>query len=214
MITRDQFLSFAKGWHQLNVGRAYLDEIFFASYSAVHYFQHLLERQTLYILTGDKPLLGAFQSSSDSYSLRETKHLGYLLQYILDIHFIKGGNDVSADAMSRGIKLFCWTGVRNTNILWRNRFCRPTIAAASSRQLHISEIVKNTGSGHGCRSCVWHQHGTCTSFCTRDVTENIVLLHLLICRALVLTHQYGLWQTDMCGPYADIRQWAKPYVSC
>ena len=72
-------------------------------YSAVLYFRHLLEGWTSYILTDHKPLLGAFQSGSDTYSPRETRHLDYLLQFTSDIRFIKGCENVPADAMPRAI---------------------------------------------------------------------------------------------------------------
>lgn len=77
-----------------------------AAYSAVRYFRHLLGGRTFYLLTDHKPLLGAFQSNSDKYSPRETRHLDYLLQFTSDIRFVKGTDNIPADTMSRGINAF------------------------------------------------------------------------------------------------------------
>ena len=48
-------------------------------------------------------MLGVFLYGSDRYSPRETKHLDYVLQFTSNIRFIKGCENVPADAMSRGI---------------------------------------------------------------------------------------------------------------
>lgn len=77
-----------------------------AAYSAVHYFRHLWEGQTFYLLTDHKPLLGTFQSNSHRYSPRETRHLDYLLQFTSDIHSPRGINNILANTMSRSINTF------------------------------------------------------------------------------------------------------------
>ncbi len=93
-----------------------------AAYSAIRYFQHLLEERTFYM-----PLSG-----SDRYLPHETRHLDYLLQFTSDIRFIKGCENVPTDAMSRGIHALLldlcvdlWRNKRRTSNY--NSFCKTTL---------------------------------------------------------------------------------------
>ncbi|CAH8655811.1 unnamed protein product [Dicrocoelium dendriticum] len=70
-------------------------------YLAVKHFCHLLEGHRFILLTNHKPLVYAFCSASDRYSLRETRHLDYLSQFCVDVRYIDGPNNTVADALSR-----------------------------------------------------------------------------------------------------------------
>ncbi|KAJ8031654.1 hypothetical protein HOLleu_24913 [Holothuria leucospilota] len=72
-----------------------------AVYLAIKHFRHILEGQEFYILTDHKPLTHAFLAKPDRYSPREIRHLDFISQYSTDIRYIKGSDNVVADALSR-----------------------------------------------------------------------------------------------------------------
>lgn len=61
----------------------------------------MLEGQSFVIYTDHKPLTFAFKKLNANSSPRQQRHLEYISQYTTDIRFIKGQDNVVADAMSR-----------------------------------------------------------------------------------------------------------------
>ena len=143
-----------------------------AAYLVVRNFRNLLEGRNFYILTYHKPLLGAFQSGSDRYSPHETRHLDDLIQFTSDIRFIKGCENVPADAMSRRINALL------LNLLLT--ICGGTKegpATASAGQHYITKVVKDICAEDGPWDRVRCQHRTITPLCARNFTEDIVFPH-------------------------------------
>ena len=144
------------------------------AYSAVCHFWHLLEVWTFYILTDHKPLLGAFQSSLDKYSLHETRHLDHLLQFTSDISFIKSNENVLADSMSHEINALLLDSYGILMICGGEK-------DQQSQQLLQDNItslkLSKTCVKYGLGGCVWYQHWTFMSLCARNFTEGIVFPH-------------------------------------
>ena len=76
------------------------DRELLAMYSAVKHFQHYIEGKEFCIYTDHKPLTTVLNSKAKR-SPRQERHLDYIAQFTSDIRYIKGSNNVVADALSR-----------------------------------------------------------------------------------------------------------------
>ncbi|BHF76143.1 hypothetical protein SprV_0501924100 [Sparganum proliferum] len=72
-----------------------------AIYLAIRHFRHLLEGRDFSVHTGHKPLTYALKAKPDRYSPREVRHLDYISQFTADICYVRGSDNVVADALSR-----------------------------------------------------------------------------------------------------------------
>eukprot|EP00795_Rhopilema_esculentum_P017889 gene17889-biopygen2080 len=70
-------------------------------YLAIKHFRYFLEGRAFHVMTDHKPLLHALSSSSDRYSPREICHLDFISQFTSDIRYVKGHQNVVADALPR-----------------------------------------------------------------------------------------------------------------
>ena len=77
------------------------DRELLAMYLAVKHFQHFIEGREFYIRTDHKPLTYAIATPSERHSPRQIRHLDLISQFTTDIHFVKGKDNVVADALSR-----------------------------------------------------------------------------------------------------------------
>ncbi|GBO39378.1 Uncharacterized protein K02A2.6 [Araneus ventricosus] len=67
----------------------------------VKHFKHYLEGRTFTIYTDHKPLIFAFHQKLDKAASRQARQLNYISQFSTDIKYIKGGNNIVADTLSR-----------------------------------------------------------------------------------------------------------------
>nr|VZI12561.1 unnamed protein product [Spirometra erinaceieuropaei] len=72
-----------------------------AVYLAIRHFRHLLEGRDFSVHTDHKPLTYALKAKPDRYSPREVRHLDYISQFTADIRYVRGSDNVVADALSR-----------------------------------------------------------------------------------------------------------------
>ncbi|BHF83230.1 hypothetical protein SprV_0802637200 [Sparganum proliferum] len=72
-----------------------------AIYLAIRHFRHLLEGRDFSAHTDHKPLTYALKAKPDRYSPREVRHLDYISQFTADIRYVRGSDNVVADALSR-----------------------------------------------------------------------------------------------------------------
>ncbi|BHF58389.1 hypothetical protein SprV_0100134100 [Sparganum proliferum] len=72
-----------------------------AIYLAVRHFRHLLEGREFSVHTDHKPLTCALKAKPDRYSPRKVRHLDYISQFTADIRYVRGSDNVVADALSR-----------------------------------------------------------------------------------------------------------------
>ncbi|BHF67513.1 hypothetical protein SprV_0301054000 [Sparganum proliferum] len=72
-----------------------------AIYLAIRHFRHLLEGRDFSVHTDHKPLTYALKAKPDRYSPREVRHLDYISQFTADIRYVRGSDNVVADALSR-----------------------------------------------------------------------------------------------------------------
>ncbi len=72
-----------------------------AIYLAIRHFRHLLEGRDFQVHTDHKPLTFALKAKPDRYSPREVRHLDYISQFTSDIRYVRGSDNVVADALSR-----------------------------------------------------------------------------------------------------------------
>nr|VZI19045.1 unnamed protein product [Spirometra erinaceieuropaei] len=68
---------------------------------AVLHQQNLLEGRDFSVHTNHKPLTYALKAKPDLYSPREVRHLDYISQFTVDIRYVRGSDNVVADALSR-----------------------------------------------------------------------------------------------------------------
>nr|VZI22700.1 unnamed protein product [Spirometra erinaceieuropaei] len=72
-----------------------------AIYMAIRHFRHLLEGRDFSVHTDHKPLTYALKAKPDRYPPREVRHLDYISQFTADIRYVRGRDNVVADALSR-----------------------------------------------------------------------------------------------------------------
>ncbi|BHF76553.1 hypothetical protein SprV_0501965100 [Sparganum proliferum] len=72
-----------------------------AIYLTIRHFRHLLEGRDFSVHTDHKPLTYALKAKPDRYSPREVRHLDYISQFTADIRYVRGSDNVVADALSR-----------------------------------------------------------------------------------------------------------------
>ncbi|BHF73832.1 hypothetical protein SprV_0401691600 [Sparganum proliferum] len=72
-----------------------------AIYLTIRHFRHLLEGSDFSVHTDHKPLTYALKAKSDRYSPREVHHLDYISQFTADIRYVRGSDNVVADAFTR-----------------------------------------------------------------------------------------------------------------
>ncbi|UYV84182.1 hypothetical protein LAZ67_X001460, partial [Cordylochernes scorpioides] len=77
------------------------DRELLAIYLSIKFFKHLLEAREFTILTDHKPLIYAFKQKNEKASPRQLRHLQYISQFTTDIKYIKGTDNIVADALSR-----------------------------------------------------------------------------------------------------------------
>nr|VZH96034.1 unnamed protein product [Spirometra erinaceieuropaei] len=68
---------------------------------AIRHFRHLLEGRDFSVHTDHKPLTYALKAKPDGYSPRKVRHLDYISQFTADIRYVRGSDNVVADALSR-----------------------------------------------------------------------------------------------------------------
>lgn len=77
------------------------DRELLAAYLAVLHFKHEIEGRNVMLLTDHKPLSSAFVSQTKAKSDRQQRHLSLLSEYINDVSYIKGKENIVADCLSR-----------------------------------------------------------------------------------------------------------------
>ncbi|GFV34264.1 retrovirus-related Pol polyprotein from transposon 17.6 [Trichonephila clavipes] len=77
------------------------DRELLAAYSATTYFRHMIEGHVLIFYTDHKPLTFAFNQKLDEASSRQLRHLDFISQFITDIRYVPGIDNVPTDAFSR-----------------------------------------------------------------------------------------------------------------
>nr|VZH94975.1 unnamed protein product [Spirometra erinaceieuropaei] len=94
----------------LPVAYVYIDDILVTSSSAEEHASHLRlifdrfqqhEGRDFSVHTDHKPLTYALKAKPDRYSPREVRHLDYISQFTADIRYVRGSDNVVADALSR-----------------------------------------------------------------------------------------------------------------
>jgi len=77
------------------------DRELLAVYLAIKHFRHFVEGRTFHICTDHKPLTYAFHARTDHHSPRQIRQLDFICQFTSDIRYVKGSENVAADALSR-----------------------------------------------------------------------------------------------------------------
>ncbi|BHF67662.1 hypothetical protein SprV_0301069000 [Sparganum proliferum] len=72
-----------------------------AIYLAIRHLRHLLEGRDFSVHTDHKPLAYDLKAKLDRYSPREVRHPDYISQFTADIRYVRGSDNVVADALSR-----------------------------------------------------------------------------------------------------------------
>nr|VZI40227.1 unnamed protein product [Spirometra erinaceieuropaei] len=70
-------------------------------YLAIRHFRHLLECRDFSVHTDHKTLNYVLKAKPDRYSPREVRHLDYISQFTADVRYVRGSDNVVADALSR-----------------------------------------------------------------------------------------------------------------
>ena len=71
---------------------------------AIKSFRYSVEDQRFHVLTDHKPLTTIFNNNKSTYTLRQLRHIEYVLQFTTDIQYVKGCEKAPADTLSRNIR--------------------------------------------------------------------------------------------------------------
>ncbi|XP_068627447.1 uncharacterized protein [Battus philenor] len=77
------------------------DRELLAIYDAIRHFRHMVEARPFTVYTDYKPLTFVFSHNREKCSPRQFRYLDYISQFTTDIRYIKGSQNVVADALSR-----------------------------------------------------------------------------------------------------------------
>lgn len=77
------------------------DRELLAIFAAIKFFEHILDSRNFVIRTDHRPLTYTFKRNSDKISERQLRQLDYISQFSTEIVYLKGGDNVVADALSR-----------------------------------------------------------------------------------------------------------------
>lgn len=79
------------------------DRELLAAYLATLHFRQLIECQSVTLCTDHKPLVSAFQSKKPAKSDRQQRQWSIIVEYISDVKYISGDENVVADCLSRPV---------------------------------------------------------------------------------------------------------------
>ena len=79
------------------------DRELLASYLAVMYFKHEIEGRNVTLCTDHKPLVSAFYSKQPAKSDRQQRYLSCITEYVAEMSYIRGQDNIVADCLSRGV---------------------------------------------------------------------------------------------------------------
>ena len=79
------------------------DKELLAMYKAVKHFRYFVEGRPFSIYTDHKPLTTIFNTNKTSYAPRQLRHIDFVSQFTTDLHYVKGTDNIPADALSRNI---------------------------------------------------------------------------------------------------------------
>lgn len=77
------------------------DRELLAIYDAIRYFRHMVEARPFTVYTDHKPLTFVFANNRDKCSPRQFRYLDYISQFTTNLKYVKGSDNVVADALSR-----------------------------------------------------------------------------------------------------------------
>ncbi|GFY18349.1 hypothetical protein TNCV_2047551 [Trichonephila clavipes] len=76
------------------------DRELLSAYMAIKYFRHMVEGRSFTLFTDQKTLVYAFKQKEDKCTPRQLRHLDLIGQLTTDIRYLKGSENVVADALS------------------------------------------------------------------------------------------------------------------
>ena len=77
------------------------DRELLAVYATIRHFRHNLEGLNFFVNTDHKPLTFVMSSVTERSSLRQTRQLAFIAEFITDIRYVKGEINFVTDALSR-----------------------------------------------------------------------------------------------------------------
>lgn len=80
---------------------ATFDRELLAAYQAVLHFKPMIEGKTVTLFVDHKPLVSAYKSQNPAKSDRQQRHLSVIAEYVNDILYIRGDQNIVADCLSR-----------------------------------------------------------------------------------------------------------------
>lgn len=113
------------------------DRELLAIFASIQFFQHMLECRNFTIKTDHKPLIYAFKQKHDKAPERRHRQLDYISQYSTDIVYLKGDDNIVADALSRVSTITMPTILSPENI-----------RDEQQKDVHLQELLKNPTSLH------------------------------------------------------------------
>lgn len=250
LVTDSSQVAVGAALHQMIDGQPFLVEMFskklsdtqkrystfdrelLAAYLAVLHFRHLVEGQHLTLCTDHRPLVGALTSKRPAKLDRQQRHLSALAEYVSEIKYIRGSQNVVADCLSRptaapaadneesGSDLVTPTTSKPDSILHTqiDIFDLPALAEHQTKDQEMSSYVDrlrayplNNKTQLWCESSMGHPRPFVPFPCRRAIFHQFhELSHPGIKASLRLVKSRYFWP-DMDR---DIRLWVKTCTSC
>ena len=99
---------FSKKLSDLQKTYSTYDRELLGAYLAVLQFKSLIDGHSVTLFSDHKPIISAFYSKSIAKSDRQQRQLSFLSEYVTEVQYIKGHNNIVADCLSRPV---CATNV-------------------------------------------------------------------------------------------------------
>ena len=89
------------------------DREILAIFAATKKWKHFLHGSTVTVFTDHKPIVGAIKNTKERDSDRQQRQISFILEYVSDVLFIAGKQNVVADALS-GPEIAAINSLQNT----------------------------------------------------------------------------------------------------
>lgn len=116
-----------------------------AVFAAIRHFQYILEFREFSVLTDHQSLIHAFNQISDSAPKRRLRHLDFIAQYSTEIKYVKGTENVTADALSRINAIDMPTVLSAYKIMKHSKSDPELVDAVQSSSLNLQLLTVEPG---------------------------------------------------------------------
>jgi len=189
------------------------DRELLSCYLAIKHFRWSLEGRKFHIMTDHKPLVFALHRTSDHWTARQQRQMGFVAEFTADLRHVPGQQNVVADALSRPVALILPSQeetVSMQQIAQGQLTCSEVEELKKSSCLQVQEVILE-GHSLWCDISTGVRRPLVPVECRRKVFEMVhCLSHPGIRATSRLLSSRFVWK----GMASDTSQWCRDCPGC